>query len=244
MVSNLPIHSGDRIVAIPLVANSHNCRGIIATDFWAPFLPHIRGNYDDYGGIENTDDIFFETVAKKFLLPDSDLLKLNGDEFVIELIRLINELDFKFDFNEVAKYNHIAYPPQNSEFKIQIAFVHEKIYDFMIKKSAYAKEVWNFVLEATTPFELQSRYKEGIFCQRHAFYPSSLILMKAFEGLDKSEVQNRVKEMTKFSYALDESRRSYNPTVGSGSQASVEKFALDLTREIADMARKGYARYR
>ena len=219
MVSHLPICYGDRIVVLPIVENPKDNGGIYATGYWAPFLPFIRGEYDDYGSVENTNDPVFEQIAKTFLPKGEPLLEFTGDDFVNNLVSQVLRRECGFD------------SPQ----KVSFAFVHEAIFDEMIQKCSRAEECWLHVCDNTRPFTEKWRYAEGVYCCQHAYYPSSLNLISILMEMGE---EKRIEEMTKFTFALDDLRMGYHPTIGSGSQDGVSKFMLDMHRKFVAMARE------
>lgn len=219
MVSNLPIRAGDRIVAIPIIESSDkNPRGTYSAAYWAPFLPFVRGEYDDYGSIENTDDYVFEQVAKKFLPEGDELLDVIGADFINEFVRQLPLAECACGLAQ----------------KTRIAFIHETIFDDMIQKSADAKEGWKLVCDASQPFTKAWRFANGVYFHYHPVYPTSRMLISYLLVLN---AEKRIEEMTKFTYALNELRMGYHPSVGFGGQEGVTNFMLEMKEKIAEMAK-------
>ncbi len=216
MVSNLPICAGDRVVIIPIIENKSGDIGVYSTDYWAPFLPFVRGEYDDYGSIENANDCVFEQIAKMFLPKDNALYDMTGSDFISEFVSQVSERIFEL--------------PQN----VKIAFVHEALFDEMIQKSPSSIKGWNFVCDEKRPFSLEWRYTEGVYCHRQGYYPTS---RQVISSLIEMGEEKRIEEMVKFTFAIDDLRIGYHPTIGSGSQDGVSKFMLDMHRSFVAKAR-------
>ena len=228
MVSNLPVSVGDRIVAIPIIESSNkNAKGIYATDYWAPFLPFVRGRYDDYGSIENANDLIFEKIAKEFLLKDDELFNITGSDFVNEFVNQISRNECNFNFPPVT-YGKFEQP-------VKIAFVHESIFDEMIQKSEAAKNAWDFV-QSDSSFSLAWKYADGIYCRQHVYYPIGR--RKMIPDLLEMGEEKKIEEMVKFTGALDELRMCYHPTTGSGSQEGITSFMLEMKEKIAKLAKE------
>ena len=228
MVSNLPISNGDRIVAIPIIeSGNEKAKGIYATDYWAPFLPFVRGRYDDYGSIESAADEAFEKIAKEFLLKDEAIYDMTGPDFINEFVNQVsrNECDFKFPQVTYVKFAQ----------RVRIAFVHESIFDKMIRKSTAAKIAWDFILSDKT-FSLAWRCADGIYYHQGVFYPTGR--RKMIPDLLEMGEEKRIEEMVKFTGALDELRMCYHPATGSGSQESVTSFMLEMKEKIAELAKE------
>ena len=81
-LSHLPISYGERVVIIPVIkvhdTEIHNA--CYPTDNYVPFGLHIRGTYNEYGGIENPETIeqnifFFQSFD--YFRKENDITKVN-----------------------------------------------------------------------------------------------------------------------------------------------------------------------
>ena len=220
MVSHLPIHYGDRVVAIPIIESTYDSVGVYSTDRWGMFLPPVRGEYDDYGNIENADDPVFEELAKAFLPERSELLNLSGAKFIESFLE------------SISRGEHDVELPQ----RIKLVFVHESIFDEMINACPRAARAWEYCLRDDPSFKLSYRLARGVYRERQACYPSNRKLLPLLQELDPENC--RAEEMVKFTYALDDLRMCYHPTTGSGSQDDVNNFMKDMHEKFFKMAKE------
>ena len=142
---------------------------------------------------------------------------MTGSDFISEFVSQVSE--------------HIFELPQN----VKIAFVHEAIFDEMIQKSPRASKGWDFVCDEKRPFSLEWRYTEGVYYHRQGYYPTG---RQVVSSLIEMGEEKRIEEMAKFTFAIDDLRIGYHPTIGSGSQDGVSKFMLDMHRKFVEMARE------
>ena len=134
-ISKLPILVGDRVVCFIGLQNEY---GIDGHELWypdsvvAPFFLPVRGQYDDYGSIENVDD----TPAKRFLEKYCDLdieSIMNAVERCLYGDTLQKNIDYwskDGDSEESEKYKRLAKLfHDNTSVRPVLLFEHEDVYD-------------------------------------------------------------------------------------------------------------------
>lgn len=254
MISHLPIYSGDRIVAIPIISSVfdvENTRGIYSSDYWGIFLPPVRGTYDDYGSIENTNDPVFESVARKFTKRDGifdDFCDLTGDSFINQCIAAIGQNEYYKDFTGVAKdvgipYLSARYGSLWDRTQVKVVYIHEDIFDKMIAESEAGKEAWKFIHEISHTSGLfgdEPDYVHGMSGGCQSFYPHHILLVRLLSSFGEKEVEKRMEEIIKFNGALEDMRMCYHPTTGSGSQDGMNEFSKEMREMIAETAKTLY----
>ena len=139
-ITNLPIRSGDRMVAVPLAvwifydsiplprATSVDCN---PTGCYAPFYLPIKGEYDDYGGLEKIEDL--EIVARHMvcvgLQSEGGELKLSGDGSL-----------FEERFSQLMASTERLYLPTmptmpTGKRLVDFMLMHESAFDFLVNKA-------------------------------------------------------------------------------------------------------------
>jgi hypothetical protein len=103
MVTHTPICYGDKVclLVIKLMASYPGSAGVCSTTgLWEPVAPPLKGEYDDYGGIENIDETTasYEYIKGRYNVDDVDAFILEVERGHVEHLHLwmVHESTWEF----------------------------------------------------------------------------------------------------------------------------------------------------
>lgn len=245
-ISGLSIPYGERVVWVPVCQSYPPNLGFptYSTDIYAPLAFWIRGEYNDYGSIENVDD----DEAYKMLMQVGEtdrfvFRRREDDGFLSDIER--GNVKIKWTSTKGHEESHVLY-----------IMVLEEVFDFVIdqikKELCYdgkttlehAEDDVDFLFSSVRISETMKRYNiqpsiNWCACGSQDLYQFSELM--AYQDFNVSETKKFIKHMIELDLSIrvfNQLRISFAPTCGGGSQDVNYKFRMELARKTIEVAER------
>lgn len=277
-ISQLPILSGDRVFGLliavphkPIECPSGSC---YETEFGFPISLPFRGNYNDYGGMENIEEnkntkaIFNEfapkdcenfeqlindIVERDELTKDLEYYGECGVGLFMVLEDVIKELmnaksDNSFQAVEISRELHTK---MAEAFKERYFKTKKDLGDIWPK---FSYSVWDPYYSSKDEEYKTLGYVNSFLSPLHKgstvgnYYDYIKAVMGNIINSNENDKFQQFTEITYWAYCIRRSiaylRKSYIPNAGKGSQSTGHDFYIKLAKAIRDVVKKQKRRYK
>lgn len=225
ILSNLPIHSGEKILAIPIAETHypHNGNYSYPDSIYMPIMPPLYGRYDGYGSIEDCDSLTEEVVEWFFqtLKENDGLCGIDSDDSLHDMFGLMCRGDVYFRHNGSFKNLHtsVAFVRQDVFEALKKSTQKDELYCEIIQE---AEALWEKIqswpnvntMEVSDAFSQLFRYlSHSPRCYMSQFQSSIL-----WRGCDLKTIKGLLFDLISMNFMLLQLRQGYLPTGGAGSQ--------------------------
>ncbi|MDB4330140.1 hypothetical protein N9948_00210 [bacterium] len=259
-VSNISINSGDRVVYIPLLPNNWTLRAypqyrdhivqtasslIYSNCYYNPLCFPIKGEYNDYGSLENIDqNANTKAIENFFGMSAEDFVKSaerNWCRSYIDDQKLIGE-NFIKEFKE---FNNVSDDDLSDKFMLKMGFEKTKEGMYTFKKLPYKVEIIKgkgkegyHILELESGEKAKSREHNGFY--KNYLLADMAELTGYYIGIS-DEFQNKIKIMENLS-GMFIHEDIYNELVSGKTRASGPPSCetLEELGFVLDSNKKGY----
>lgn len=225
-LSNLPIHSGEKILAIPIAETHypHNGNYPYPDSIYSPIMPPLYGSYDGYGSIENCDNLTVEVVEGFFqTLKENDVLcGIDSDDSLQDMFGLMCRGDVYFQHSVEAR-----------KLQTSVAFVRQDIFETLSAQAQNEETYCQLMQEFEAQWEkiqawpkipiefgIVDAFNQLFWCMSHT--PRCYLRLAGMKTLLKSGRLKMAKklfeDLVTINYILSELRQGYRSTGGAGSQ--------------------------
>ena len=211
-ITNLPIMYGERIVTFVCENKRFNHRPCYSTTLAEPIFTHIRGEYNDYGSIENIDpnknnDLLLKFINNKYKVNCSTLeeciTKISNDEIGELFLFMVKEPIFDQLINEIG--NRFPY----KKFINMRTLIVTNLIKFK-KEAIKIKNCKDEILKITKEMKLDNMLYD--------FSGETRIILRYMKKHNSIDI-DKILEYILFNYAMNGLRKSFYPQSGSGSQS-------------------------
>ncbi len=261
-ITNLPILYGEAVYGLMLSqwpADAYSSRGCHAGDFWQLLPCMVQGNYDDYGRVEDIDDLDLELIRKHQRLCDID-----GDK----LEDITQELLFKLEKDgKLFHANIYGSAPRLVQFIMIKKTVIDDIKSNFKLKYHYPVREYTYQQIVDTMIEYCNNYAQSLKVDDYSdtllnYDPSigrkvdpfaksilqncrsSVIDWHRVANQDQKSIERNCEYITLkvlLDNLLDGSRQLWSPTAGKGSQdteTDIHRYIANLVLSQADIVDK------
>lgn len=246
LLSNLPIHFGEKILAIPIAETyyPHNGDYAYPDSVYLPFMPPVYGRYNGYGAVEDYDVItvevaeyFFQTLQEK-----GALCGVEAEDSLQDLFSMLGRGDVYFRYNGNPKKlrTSVALVRQNVFEALKAQAQKEDVYCQMLQESEalWQKiQAWPRVsaMDVVDACDQLFRYMSRT---PHCYLRQiGLEMLLKFSGLEIAKVP--FWDLISMNYILLQLRRGYLPSGGLGSQDTVTSIMKALYATGLNIIDKG-----
>lgn len=241
-LTNLPIYSGEEIVLfIVKEQNLSSCNGggyCNTTDLFTPISLPIIGTYNDYGSIENikNEDLILPKIKKMFEEKSIVFKSSNSTiDFDIEkssLMQIIHQIERGnikgMENPSIVKMYELEGIVKSMYLNVGIVMFHKQIYDILINKAYnnfYKDRYLSVIKNIKECLQDKSNISDNIYKYAHLFRTQFEFdieyIMDMIDSYDE-DVLNKIVEVSIIDKVLSNTRKSWIPQCGAGSQGTTD----------------------
>lgn len=230
-ISNLPIMHGEKVVAFICKPNNFDTRPSYSTTLCAPICFQIKGIYNDYGSIE----------------------QIKKSKYTDNLLDFFNK-KYNMDFKNVEECIEFVADGENELF---FFMVKEELFNILIDEignrkpyknkltyrqlQLYKLKNWQKLKIKLNKIDKKSNYNK--YCKIHSkimqIEHSYFLKLSTLPFINKNYYIDHILEFILFMKVIDESRKSFVPQNGFGSQSG-EMYLQKLIGEYIVKEEKSY----